>query len=242
MSMTTLEFVSNSADGLTESATPLVSAAALIAGLGSHPTVTIPVVAGDEPDADRIWRRLAEPAEFFGITMPDAAQLRRTLADFSAELQRRHGAAHAAVTIVVVENRCLVSGVLIEPFRTEPVNIALCAGAPAPAHWQKMAARTTSRAAELLTERELGATGHADAVPAGPDGIGAPLLGALVCETAGGRIGLGAERLGWPAAVGLLDADAVTDGPVEPAAITRAWWVSPIFETHPVAAIGERRL
>jgi hypothetical protein len=39
-----------------------------------------------------------------------------------------------------------------------------------------------------------------------------------------------------------LDVDALTDGPLDPATVTRARWVSPIFETHPVAAIGERSL
>lgn len=242
MSMTTLQFVSTSADGLSESATPLVSAGALISGLGTHPTITIPVVAGREPDADAVWHRLAEPAEFFGIEMPGVTQLRRALADFLAELQRRHCGVSAAVTVVVVDTRFVVSGVLIEPVRPEPVRLALCAPAPAAPHWQTMAARTTSRAADLLAERELATTGHADAVPSDGDLLEVPLLGALLCETPSGRIGLGAERLGWLAAAGLLDADTVTDEPVDLAAVTRAWWVSPTFETHPVAAIGERLL
>ncbi len=238
MSMTTLEFVSTSADGLSESATPLVSAAALIAGLGSHPTVTIPVVAGDEPDAEAVWRWLAEPAEFFGIAMPAAAQLRGALTDFTGELLRRHGRLTAAVTVLVADGRFIVSGTPITPVRPEPVHLAVCAAAPAKAYWQQMAARTTSRAAELLIERDLAAAGHADAVPVDAAHFGVPVLGALVCDTPGGRVGLGAERLGWLAAAGLLAADTVTDGPLDLAAVLRAWWVSPIFETHPVATIG----
>lgn len=238
MSMTTLEFVSTSADGLSESATPLVSAAALIAGLGSHPTITIPVVAGRETDAGAVWRRLAEPAEFFGIVMPDSAQLRRTLADFTDELLRKHGRLTAAVTVVVADGRFIVSGTPITPVRPEPVHLAVCTDAPAMPHWQKMAARTTSRAADLLIERDLAAAGHADAVPADAARLGVPVLGALVCDTPGGRVGLGAERLGWLAAAGLLDADTVTDGPLDLAAVVQAWWVSPTFETHPVVTIG----
>jgi hypothetical protein len=242
MSMTTLEFVSTSADGLSESATPLVSAAALLTGPGTHPTVTLPVVPGRAPDTEAVWRWLAEPADFFGIEMPTIAHLRRALTDFTDELQRRHGPRTAVVTVVVVDAHVVVSGAPISPVRTEPVHLARCAMAPPMPSWRQMAARTTSRAAQLRTERELAGCGHADAVPADSGHLGVPLLGALVCDTPGGRVGLGAARLGRLRAAGLLDTSTtLTDAPLEPAAVTRAWWVSPRYETHPVASIGELR-
>lgn len=240
--MTTLEFVSTSADGLAEGDTPLVSAAALIAGLGTHPTVTIPVVAGCAPETAALWHWLAEPAEFFGAALPGEAQLRRVLADFAAELRRRHGPVTAAVTVQVVQGQFLVTGSPITPQRPEPVSLTTCAAEAAVPYWRQMAARTASRAAELAAQRELTAAGHADAVPAGGDRIGAPVLGALLCETPGGRIGLGADRLDRLREAGLLPPVTVTDQPIDLATVTRAWWVSPVFETHPVSAIGECRL
>ncbi|MHA3022164.1 hypothetical protein ACXPWS_18155 [Mycobacterium sp. BMJ-28] len=244
--MTTFAFVSTSAHGLSDSDTPLVSAAALVAGLGTQPTVTFPVVPGRRPDTDAIWRWLAEPAEFFGTAIPGVTQLRRAVADFARELGRRHGPVPAAVTVVVTEiagsAQFVVTGTPIEPVRTRAVHLRLCAIGPAEPHWRQMAARTTSRAAELLTQREFAAAGHADAVRCDGDRIGPPVLGALVCDTPRGRVGLGADRLSRLAAAGLSDADTITDEPVELATLTRARWVSPNFETHPVRAIGERRL
>jgi hypothetical protein len=244
LSMTTPAFVSTSADGLSGSDTPLVSAAALIGGLGTQPAVTVAVVAGREPDYDAIWAWLAEPAEFFGVAMPGADLLRRALTDCAAEVQRGHDA--AAVTVLVVEvtgaPQFVVTATPIEPVRAQTVSLATRAAGAPPPYWQQMAARTTSRAGALHTERELAAAGHADAVPFDGHRIGVPVLGALLCETSDARIGLGADRLRWPLAAALLDADTLTDDPIGLDTIRRAWWVSPVFETHPVTAIGGRRL
>lgn len=246
--MTTPAFVSTSADGPSGSDTPLVSATALIGGLGTQPAVTLPVVTGREPDYDALWHWLAEPAEFFGVAMPAADGLRRAMTDATTELHRRYGTATAAVTVLVVDvagaPQFVVTGTPIEPVRPRPVSLATRAGVAAPPYWQQMAARTTSRADALLTARELAGAGHADAVPADGRRIGAPLLGALLCDTRDGRIGLGADRLARLRAAGLLGADVTTtaDDPVDLDAVRRAWWLSPVFETHPVSAIGDRRL
>lgn len=246
MSMTTPAFVSTSADGLSGSDTPLVSATALIGGLGTQPTVTLPVVAGREPDHDAIWHWLAEPAEFFGVAMPAADGLRRAITDVTDELHRTHGTATAALTVLVADlagaPHFVVTGTPIEPVRARAVGLATRPGAAPPPYWQRMAARTTSRADALLTERKLADAGHADAVPADGQRIGVPLLGALLCETGAGRIGLGTDRLRWLRAAGLLDTDTVSDDLVDLDTVRRAWWVSPAFETHPVSAIGDRRL
>ncbi|MDX1872654.1 hypothetical protein SBI67_11015 [Mycolicibacterium sp. 120266] len=242
--MTTPAFVSTSADGLSASDIPLVSAAALIGGLGTQPTMTLPVVAGREPDYDAIWHWLAEPAEFFGIAMPAVDGLRRAMTDITTELLR--GTGSAALTVVVADvagvAQFVVTGTPIEPVRARAVSLATRPGVATPPYWQQMAARTTSRAGLVLAERELASAGHADAVPADGQRIGVPLLGALLCDTPDGRIGLGADRLSRLRAAALLDADIVTDEPVDLAAVRRAWWVSPLFETHPVRAIGECRL
>lgn len=245
--MSTLEFVSASADGIAESAAPLVTAPVLVAGLGTHPALTVPLVCGREADADHIWRLLDETARFYGVDIPPVGALGVTLQSFLAETAARHGIVALAARVLVVEvhgrMQFVVSGSVIEPNRPDPVALAGTPErdpGPLP-YWRRMAARTTSAADTDLTERDLRAAGYADEVSVAGGVVGQPRLGALIVETAEGTVGVGEERLTLLRSAGLADVPSVSDRPVAISGATRAWWVSPRFETHPVSAVGATR-
>ncbi|WP_395306762.1 hypothetical protein V4U86_14915 [Mycobacterium sp. AMU20-3851] len=246
--MSTLEFVSASADGIVATAAPLVTAPALVSGLGAHPAITVPLVFGRPADTAHIWRRLDETARWFGLAIAPEGALRDALHGFRTEAAARYGQATVAAQIQLVEidgrNQFVVSGTVIDPARPEPVALAT---QPGPVedrtpHWRRMADRTSSHAEARLVERELLSRGCADVVAVDGALIGCPRLGALIVETADGTTGLGADRLTLLQTAGLLDpAMPCSDGPLVLSDAKRAWWVSPRFETHPVRAIGTRR-
>jgi len=245
--MSTLEFVSTSAGGIADSDAPLVSAPALVAALGTHPALTVPLVSGRAPDTGLIWARLDEAARFFGHDIPPVTALRDTLAGFLDEATARHGRVTLAARVMVAEvdgrARFVVSGSVIDAVRSEPVVLTVTSApdsGPAP-HWCRMAARTTSQAESDRTERDLRAGGYVDEVFLDVELVHRPRLGALIFGTAGGAVGIGADRLDLLAAAGLLDGVRYSDEPVPISGTTHAWWVSPRFEIHPVSAIGARR-
>lgn len=223
-----------------ESDAPYVRATQLITRPGTLPAITIPIATGRWPDVDGIWSYLREPAEFFGIAMPEPAVLAVALTDFAATTE----AALTAASVVIVEtdgeSEVVVTGVAVQPLRSTPVRI--CADDSVPhAHrasdpqWRRMAARTTSRGEVDQRERWLNGRGYADALSGGE-----PLLGALVVQTQRGVLGV--EN---PEPTSVLDqltacgATAPTTRAAQPPAdAVRAWWVSPTFETHPVAELA----
>ena len=102
-----------------------------------------------------------------------------------------------------------------------------------------MAARTTSRGELDQRERWLNGRGYADGLAGGQ-----PLLGALVFETAGTVVGVENQE---PTSVldQLARCGAISDVALAPACppdADRVWWVSPRFETHPVAELDGVRL
>lgn len=246
--MSTLEFVSTSADGIAESAAPLVTAPVLVAGLGAHPALTVPLVCGREADTDHIWGLLDETARFYDVEIPPAGALRAAVQGFLTETEARHGTVALAARVLIVEvhgrMQFVVSGSVIEPHRPEPVVLAVTPQRDPgpPPHWRRMAARTTSAADTELAERDLRAAGYADEVSAAGGFVGQPRLGALIVETAEGTVGVGAERLTLLRLAGLTDVPEISDRPVAMSGATGVWWVSPRFETHPVSAVGATRL
>jgi hypothetical protein len=151
-----------------------------------------------------------------------------------------------AVTLLDVDGqtRVVVTGQVISPVRAEAVRIAgtdapLPRSRPGDPHWRRMAARTTSRGEADQVRRWLAGRGYADVV-AVRTGRGAPLLGALLFDTAAGLRGVDN-----PEPVSILDQMSAC-GLIEPvcrvgecpADATRAWWISPGFETHPVESIA----
>jgi hypothetical protein len=218
----------------------------VIAWLGANPTITIPMVAGTMPDVDAIWRYLEEPADFFDVPTPDRETLRAALTRFHGEIPDDALVA-ATVTLLEIDGRpdFLVTGAVVDPVHPTAVKIAGCEdGLPVPRgtdpHWLRMAARTTSRGAVDQIQRWLNHDGYADGVPRSTP-AGAPLLGALVFDTAGGLVGIDdpeptsvldqLERCGLLRGIRRVDA--------RPARADRAWWISPNFETHPVAGIED---
>jgi hypothetical protein len=250
---TTLALAPTSADRIHEIDTPLIPATQVIARLGTNPTITIPmvpgaVVSGAEPDVDAIWRYLKEAADFFDLPVPDRDVLHAALSRFGDEARGRAVIA-ATVTLLDIDGRpdFVVTGTVVQPVRPNAVRIAGCgAGLPVvrrgDPHWLRMAARTTSRAALDQVQRWLNDGGFVDAVPANTR-AGAPLLGALVFELAGGPVGIDGgeptsildqlERCGVVSGVRRVDE--------RPERADRAWWISPTFETHPVLSIDDVR-
>lgn len=217
-----------------------VRATQLITRPGTLPAVTIPIADGRWPDDDGIWSYLRGPAEFFGIDMPDPTAVAAALAEFAATVP----ATFVAATVVIVEtdggSDVVVSGSPVQPLQSAPVAIVADDSVP-PAHrasdpwWRRMAARTTSRAEVDQRERWLNGRGYADALS---DGV--PVLGALVVETPRGVVGV--EN---PEPTSVLDQLAacgwtapITRAAAVPADAVRAWWVSPRFDTHPVAELA----
>ncbi len=247
--MSTLEFVSASADGIVANTAPLVTAPALVAGLGAHPALTVPLVGGRPTGTAEIWRRLDEAARFFGAEMPPVSALHDALHGFlaaaAAAAAARRGQVMVAAQIQLIEvdgrNEFVVAGTVIEATRPEPVALAAQRGPlqDRTPHWRRMAARTSSRAEAQLVEQNLNARGYADVVAVDGALIGNPRLGALIVETADGKTGLGTDMLTLLQAAGLLDAAVpCTDLPLALSGAKRVWWVSPRFETHPVRVIG----
>jgi hypothetical protein len=74
---TTLALPPTSAHRIHEIDTPLIPATQVIARLGSHPTITVPMVAGAAPDADGIWSFLQESADFFDVDARSGCSARR---------------------------------------------------------------------------------------------------------------------------------------------------------------------
>lgn len=245
---TTLALAPTSADRIHEIDTPLIPATQVVARLGTNPTITIPMVSGAEPDLDAIWRYLKEPADFFDLPVPDRDALHAALSRFRGEARERTVIA-ATVTLLDVDGRpdFVVTGTVVQPVRPNAVRIAGCdAGLPVvrrgDPHWLRMAARTTSRGAVDQVQRWLTDGGFADAVPANTR-AGAPLIGALIFELAGGPVGIDA---GEPTSIlDQLERCGVVNGvrrvDERPERADRAWWISPTFETHPVLSIDDVR-
>jgi len=222
-----------------ESDAPYVRATQLITRPGTLPAITIPIANGRWPDVDGIWSYLREPAEFFGIAMPETAAVTVALTDFAATTDATLAAASVVIVETDGESEVVVTGATVQPLRSTPVRI--CADDSVPhAHrasdpeWRRMAARTTSRGEVDQRQRWLDGRGYADALSGGE-----PLLGALVVETPDGVLGV--EN---PEPTSVLDqltawgAAPITRAAQPPADAVRAWWVSPTFETHPVAELA----
>jgi hypothetical protein len=214
---------------------------------GTLPTITIPMAGGRWPDVDGVWSYLREPAEFFGIPMPGPTELTAALSDFAAKVGKDTDPALVAASLVVLDvdgaSQIVVSGTAVQPLRPAAVRIA-CDEAVPHAHrardpwWRRMAARTTSRGEVDQRERWLNGRGYVDGLSDGE-----PLLGALVFETPGGAVG--AEN---PEPTSVLDqlARCGVIAPIgrvaaPPADAVRVWWVSPQYETHPVAELAGAR-
>ena len=227
-----------------ESDAPYVRATQLITRPGTLPAITIPIAKGRWPDVDGIWSYLLEPAKFVGIAMPGPADLTVALTDFAATTDGAWTAASVVIVETDGESEVVVTGAAVQSLRSTPVRI--CADDSVPhAHrasdpqWRRMAARTTSRGEVDQRERWLNGRGYADALSGGE-----PLLGALVVETPHGVVAL--ENPEPTSVLDQLTACGVT-APIAraaqpPADAVRAWWVSPTFETHPVAELAGAHL
>jgi hypothetical protein len=205
------------------------------------------MVAGVAPDADGIWSFLQEPADFFDVPMPDLDVLRAALNRFAVATGAGDRALIAA-TITLVEIAGLpdfiVTGRVVDRVRATGVRVLGCdAAMHGPGNtdpvWLRMAARTTSRGPVDQIRRWLNAAGYADAVPA--ETCAAPLLGALVFDTAGTLVGI--DNPEPTSILDQLEGCGVTTGirrlDERPAVADRAWWISPEFETHPVVSIDD---
>jgi hypothetical protein len=256
--MSTVDFVSTSADGIWQADEPLISVTTILANLGSHPAITVPVIAGDVPDVNWVWDYLKEPADFFGIAMLARDDLRVACQRFAASVATGTRHSLLAVTILLIEAngrvQFVVTGVPGRQFDPTPVRIAVTSDVswpvchPTDAMWQRMAARTTSRGDVDQLARWLNGNGFVDLV--GSDGAsssGPPALGALVFDHRDRLIGLDNP---WPVSVlGLMGRCGATRAGmitaptdfVDPEQASFAWWVSPLFEVHPVERIGEMR-
>lgn len=220
--------------------TPQLSATQLVARPGTLPTVTFPMTGRGSLVAD-VWSYLFEAADFFAVPMPARDELAAAIADFSASAEL--GAGPAAVTVTIAERDCtpviLVTGSAVTPVRQDAVRIA-DGDSMSPLHrrtdpwWRRMAARTTSRGDVDRVERWLKVRGFSDAVVQG-----VPLLGALVVSTGGEVVGIENPE---PTSIldqlhGLGAITACGRADTWPADVDCAWWVSPAYETHPVAEV-----
>ena len=224
--------------------TPQLRATQLTARPGTLPTLTVPMNGRSAVDVDHIWRHLAEPADFFGVQMPGRADLSAAITAFVTAFPEGADPALVAMTMTIAENdeapQILVTGSTRQPLIDQAVHVAGELGV-APLHrasdpwWQRMAARTTSRAASDRCERWLEDRGFADALSEGQ-----PLVGALVCEVNGRLVGVEnpepTSLLDQLTECGVISAlDRVAQCPPD---AVRAWWVSPRYETHPVAQLS----
>lgn len=221
-----------------------IAPAELVGRLGAYPTVTVPIYQGRTVDSAWLWNHLAEPADYFGLTLPTQAALGAAVAPFSK------GPALVAVTVTIVDGgRCAVTGTPSQIHAPEPVRIGRrdsdwTVPAPTDEQWLRMAARTTSLGTVDLLLRRLAEQGCVDGIGPGPD-VTPAAAGALVLD-------VGAELVGVdnPEPVSILDQLQACGvlGPVARRAsapldaVRRAWWISPQYCTHPVAQLGDRRL
>lgn len=198
------------------------------------------MVGAAAPDADGVWAHLAEPADFFGLVMPPVA----ALADALRAVVPAPTLSAVTVTLVAGESRFVVTAASARPVRSEPVRIDRCdvdvpLTLPEDPHWQRMAARTTSRADRDQLRRWLAARGVADAVCA--HGPFVPFLGALIYTSDGDTLGVdNPEPVSLLAQLQRSGAiDDVRRVAVGPADGDTVWWLSPDYELHPVSAIGD---
>jgi hypothetical protein len=216
-----------------EADTRQLCATQLISRPGTLPSMTIPIVGGRTPDVDGVLRHLGESADFFGLPAPQRADLVVALSKFA-------GRGFIAATVTIVDARILVSGAAVTPWRPEAVRIAGDESAPhvhraSDPWWRRMAARTTSRGELDQCERWLNDRGYADGLSSGE-----PLLGALVFQTADGTVGV--ENAEPTSVLDQLRQCGVvaqlTKADACPRNADRAFWVSPRYETHPVAELA----
>jgi hypothetical protein len=255
--MSTLDFTSTSADGLRQADDPLISLTTIVANLGSHPAVTVPLITGEMPDVNWTWDYLEEPADFFGIAMPAKADLRSACERFAASATAgMAGHSLLAVTIMLIEAngrvQFVITGVPTRCLDPTPVRIAVSSDAPwcAPTAtdpvWRRMSACTTSKGDVDQLRRWLNGNCFVDLVNRqGEALIGPPALGALVFDTGSRLIGLEnscpTSILELMARSGVMHAGMVT-GHSEFAGfeqVRSAWWISPRFGVHPVEQIGD---
>lgn len=254
--MTTLDFSSTSADGLRPIVDPIISVTTIIANLGSHPTVTMPVFTGETPDVNWTWNYLHEPADFFGMTMPTREELRSAYERFNARSAEGSERSLLAVTVMLIEvngrPQFVLTGVHAQRFDPTPVRLAVGSDAtwPTPSAadpvWRRMAARTASRGDVDQLRRWLNGNGFADIVNRREGSmIGPPAMGTLIFDDGSRPIGLDNPVPTSPIELmqrcGALDAGISTEhdeidasGPV-----SAAWWISPLFGVHPVDQIGD---
>ncbi len=231
-----------------DTGTPILTAAELVAGLGSFPTVTFPIRRGRAVDAEALCEYLGEPAEFFGLARPDVSAIRDAIRRFAATTFESSPDSVAAATLTLLGGRLIsVTGTTVTPWLADPVRIAAVGGAAVPTtpdteRWVQMAGRTVSHATTDHLLRTLADRNCVDGVPDGPD-LTAPLSGALVLELGGTYVGVGARG---PLAIldQLQDCGVVADmehrTTVAPTDVQRAWWISPQFITRPVALLAGR--
>lgn len=219
---------------------PQLRATQLVARPGALPTITIPMARSVVPEVGAIWAYLAEPAEFFGIGMPSLGDLAAAISVFVKTFRNDTALVATNVTISEVDHapQILVTGSAVRPLRRDAVYVG---GPPVPPihresdpWWRRMAARTTSRAETDQCERWLNGRGLADGV-----GNGQPLLGALVFEIDGRVVGVeNSEPTSILDQLALCGAIAAVDRIAGcPSDADRAWWLSPRYETHPVAEL-----
>lgn len=233
-----------------DSTAPIVSAAELVTGLGSRPTVTFPVLRNRPVDIDVLREFLGEPAEFFGVWLPSVDEFQRAIAAFVAGAFDRSPAMLLAATLTLTgDGPMLLTGVPCDVFSGAAVHIGRLdrqdfASRGVDAHWLRMAARTTSSAGRDRMMRGVLQTGCVDGVPVGAD-IEAPLCGALVLDVGATMVGIDA---GDPISMldQLRDCGVIGDlqrrAAIAPQHVRRAWWVSPRFTTQPVVMLGTRVL
>lgn len=256
--MSTLDFTSTSADGLRQAGDPLISVTTIVTDLGSHPAVTFPLISGETPDVNWAWDYLASPADYFGMTMPSRDELRSAVERFAASAAAGARLSRVAATIMLIEadgrGQFVITGVPGHWFDPTPVRIHVSSDVSWPAArstdplWRRMAARTASRGDVDQLRRWLTGAGFVDLVNLhGESSIGPPALGALLFDHGHRLIGLDAPGpasvLGLMERCGAVRAGMIT-GQTEfiasgPAA--SAWWISPLFEVHPVDQIGDAR-
>ncbi len=178
---------------------------------------------------------------------PTPTELGAALSAFSATAFGNGQRALIAATVTIAQSDgkplVLVTGVASPPLASAGVRIAGDDSTP-PAHrssdpwWRRMAARTTSRGELDQRERWFHGRGYADGLS---DGV--PILGAMVFEAAGSVVGV--EN---PEPTSILDqltrcgviAD-VERVPGCPSHAERVWWLSPRYQTHPVAEVDGTR-
>lgn len=223
--------------------TPQLRATQLVARPGAQPSITIPITDSSVPDTGDIWRYLAEPAEFFGVRMPVLADLTAAISVFATTSAVGTGPALVAASVTIAETdgapQILVTGASVQPIRSEPVLVegeltARALHRAADPWWRRMAARTTSRGEADQCERWLNGRGLADGLA---DGL--PILGALVFEADGDVVGVEnpeptsvLDQLVHCGALAGIDRVGECRSGAE-----RVWWVSPRYETHPVAEL-----